>query len=675
MSSEGVSVGGLKRATILLLMVAMVLSSLNVGFMIVGASSSDTASRASVSRTVLGEMFTATWCGPCVSGDNGISAIINDTSYFDDRFILVEWHSSDNYSIPEESPRASYYMITGVPTIVFDGQDKVTGSQGNVPADEANYKQHIDSRPSTADLTIKAWFSIDGTAGTVTINTTVQKTLSITEVGLVLNAVIVEDHQTRSPMGHYLRMTAVSMPFNEQSISVHSEGSSANFSQDISIDPKWDQSKLAVVAWVQNSNTREVLQSGIGYPPTTKPTTNSPPQYTGGNLDFSMDENAVDTHINVATVFNDPDGDKLTYGTEGSSHISTNIDATTHILSVSPAQGWSGIETIFISAKDPTHNPISKSIAVTVKEVDQPPVLKGKLTGLTFDEDSVSTTSALNTIFTDNEGDPITYKIEPTSHVNVVMNPSTTLTLTPQADWNGQETLVITASDGTYETTYEDQIVVSPVNDPPIITDYIPKDPNPQVKEGDNLQFSVSGDDVEAQSLEYKWEIDGSSVGTQMATFKYEPQYGDAGDHQVTVEVSDGKLSAAHTFHVTVLKGNRAPTVKITTPSVGVQYDEGSPITLTADVTDPDDPNLLHIEFIWSLDGTPVSNEPSFTIKPTSGSHMVTLKVSDGEFEIDDTVAFSVKAKGTPGLPGFEIGPMLVALVVALSLITWRKKQ
>jgi hypothetical protein len=187
-------------------------------------------------------------------------------------------------------------------------------------------------------MTVKAWFSIDGSAGTITVNATVQKSLSITQIGLVLNAVIVEDHQVRSPMGHYLRMTAITMPFNGQSISVHSEGSSANLSQDITIDPKWDQSKLAVVAWVQNSNTREVLQSGIGYPGTSKPTTNSPPQYTGGNLDFTMDQNAVDTHINVASVFNDPDGDKLTYGSEGSSHITTTIEAATHILSVSPAQ-------------------------------------------------------------------------------------------------------------------------------------------------------------------------------------------------------------------------------------------------------------------------------------------------------------------------------------------------
>jgi hypothetical protein len=185
----------------------------------------------------------------------------------------------------------------------------------------------------------------------------------------------------------------------------------------------------------------------------------------------------------------------------------------------------------------------------------------------------------------------------------------------------------------------------------------------------------VSGDDLEAQSLTFKWEVDGSTVGTDIASFKYEPDFGDAGDHQVTVEVSDGQLSVIHSFHVTVLKGNRSPTVKITTPAAGATYDEGASVSLTAGVSDPDDPNLLRVEYTWSLDGTPVSNEPTFTIKPTPGSHTVTLKVSDGEFSPEDTVTFSVKAKAKSALPGFEIGPLLVAFVVALTLLAWRQKK
>ncbi len=151
------------------------------------------------------------------------------------------------------------------------------------------------------------------------MNATVQNTLAFSDVGLVMDAVIVEDHKELLPTGHFLRMTAVDMPINSIALTVHSQGSWVNISQTFTVEGTWDQTKLAVVAWVQNSNTREVLQAGIAYPPTSKPpTTNMPPQYVGGDLDFSMEENAVDNHINVAKVFNDPDGDALTYTTEGS---------------------------------------------------------------------------------------------------------------------------------------------------------------------------------------------------------------------------------------------------------------------------------------------------------------------------------------------------------------------
>jgi len=71
---------------------------------------SDTATggrETSTSRTVLGELFTATWCGPCVDADGGMDIVLDDAFYFPDRFVVVEWHSSDNYSIEEESARAS----------------------------------------------------------------------------------------------------------------------------------------------------------------------------------------------------------------------------------------------------------------------------------------------------------------------------------------------------------------------------------------------------------------------------------------------------------------------------------------------------------------------------------------------------------------------------------------
>jgi len=680
--SRGSTKGSVREATgnllMALILLTLISSSFHLGPTAAGASATDgrASSGGMVPRTVLGEMFTATWCIPCINADGGISNVINDSAYFDSRFVLIEYHSSDNYSIPEGAQRSNYYLINSIPTIMFDGQDKVTGSSGSVEQNEANYRSHIDSASSTADITVRAWMELNGGTGKVTMNATVQHTLGIADVGLVFNAVIVEDHKERAPTGHFLRMTAVSMPINAQATTIHSQGSSMNVTRSFDINETWDQTKLAVVTWVQNENTREVLQSGIAYPANAKPPPeNMPPQYVGGDLDFSMEENTVDSHIDVSAVFKDPDGDKLTYTSEGSTHIATSIDSSSDLLSVSPAQQWYGTETVYISAKDPYHPATTSSIAVTVKEVDQPPQLKGKLTGLTFDEDTISTTSPLSSIFTDPEGDPIHYTIEPTVHVKVIKNPDTTLTLTPTADWNGDEDLVVVASDGTYDTTYQDTIVVKPVNDPPVITAYSPKDETPQVKEGDSIVLSVTASDVEGSPLTYKWDVEGSPAGAEMSSFKYEPQYGDAGDRTVTVEVSDGELAATHAFHVNVLQGNRPPTVKITSPAAGAEFDAGTSITFMADVSDPDDTQLRHVDFMWTVDGQAMSTDQQFMSKLSSGSHTVTLKVSDGEFERADSVAFTVKEKANNGLPGFESWTLSLALFVALALMAFRKKN
>jgi len=664
------------RTTMMVVVVLMmVLSAGHAVLTPVGASHTDgrASSGSPVSRTVLGEMFTATWCGPCINADAGISAILNDSNYFDSRFVLIEYHSGDNYSIAAGDQRSQYYLITGIPTIMFDGQDKVVGSAGTPDQNEATYKQHIDNRPGTADMSVKAWMDIKGGIGTVTVNATVQHTLSLGEIGLVVNAIIVEDHQKQLKTGHFLRMTAVDMPINTVGISVHNAGSSINTTSNFDVNDTWDKTKLAVVAWVQNQNTREVLQSGIGYMPAAPPQ-NAPPQFIGDDLNFTMDEGTTDKHIDVAEEFKDPEGDKLTYTTEGSDHISTSIDST-HLLIVEPESNWYGTEVITISAKDQYHPPTKETIKVTVKKVDTPPKLNGKLTGLTFDENKVSVTSPLSSIFSDSDGDSLNYTVSPTVHVKIVKNKDTTLTLTPQGDWDGQEDLEVTASDGTYNTVYQDKIVVRPVNHAPEITSYTPKDDTPQLKEGGTMTFMVNARDMDGDNLLYQWLVDDVSTGVNRDTFRYEPKYGDAGDHLISVDVSDYKVYTTHTFHVTVLKGNRPPSVKITNPTNGTQFDADTLITFTADVTDPDDPLLLSMEYIWTIDSAVVSKDTQLTNRPASGTHTVTVTVSDGQFERTDTVTFTVKEKSGGAIPGFEGGPLLVALAVALAMLTLQRRK
>ena len=77
-------------------------------------------------RCVVGEEFTATWCGPCVPVGNAMSAMLDQLG--DNRFALLQVHISDNVTIPWGTARANQYGVTAIPTMVIDSTYKYVGS-------------------------------------------------------------------------------------------------------------------------------------------------------------------------------------------------------------------------------------------------------------------------------------------------------------------------------------------------------------------------------------------------------------------------------------------------------------------------------------------------------------------------------------------------------------------
>lgn len=650
---------------------AMVMSSMTV---LPEPSPDMVSSRGSDHRVVLGEMFTGTWCEPCVNADAGMDMVLEDPSYFDSRFVLVEYHSGDDYEIPETEERSSYYLVRGYPTVIFDGLLESVGSAGSAEDNYQVYTSQIDARPSTAYYSFIVDWVIEGDTASISIDVHSENNVPITYQGLSAYAVAVEDHDVELESGHILRMTAVDMPINDVPISVRSSGDSITMNGTFEMDPDWVREDMALVFWVQSDTSREVLQAGIGYPEIKgTPGKNSPPQYTGGDLDFSMEEDGVDSHIYMKDVFNDPDKDPMTFGSESSVHITTEVDPDSY-LRVIPDADWSGSETIYISAKD-GHNPqVSHPMTVTVTPVNDPPRITGKLTGLEFDEDSTTVTSPISSVFNDPDGDGLSYIVENMVHLKAIKNSDDTLTIEPQEDWNGYENLVIKASDGEFETVYDDTVRVRPINDEPTISDHYPSDWE-QVEEGGSITLSVTAVDPEGDRLTYTWEVDGTPNSIKSSSFNYEPEYGDSGEHTVLVKVSDGTDQTSHAFRLIVIEGNRAPTARITSPPAGKTYEEGDNVLFMSEVSDPDDPYGRYIEYEWSIDGTMLSNEPTFSYKPDKGTHVVVLTVSDGEFEDDDTVTFVVEEKEGSGIPGFGLLPLVISLALVSFVLGRRIKR
>jgi len=107
-------------------------------------------------RTVLLELFTETWCGPCKNADLATDELREDLT--SDEFLILEYHfdqSGDPFYTDETNARFNqYYSFNSWPSAMFNGNQEDVGS-GEIKEVKDRYRDHI-----TAGLSEKSHFSI-----------------------------------------------------------------------------------------------------------------------------------------------------------------------------------------------------------------------------------------------------------------------------------------------------------------------------------------------------------------------------------------------------------------------------------------------------------------------------------------------------------------------------------
>ena len=192
----------------------------------------------------------------------------------------------------------------------------------------------------------------------------------------------------------------------------------------------------------------------------------------------------------------------------------------------------------------------------------------------------------------------------------VFVRSKVTFIYTPDPDFAGEDTFSYTVSDGLLTATATVTVTVTPVNDAPSITGgsasvayaengtgpvqtYTASDPDA----GDTLAWSLSGDDASDFNL--------SDAG--VLTFKTAPDYESPADddrdnaYQVTVTVSDGRLSAARNVTVTVTNVNEQPAAVDDTATTS--EDTAVEINAVANDTDPDGDSLTIVSYAYPSNG------------------------------------------------------------------------
>jgi hypothetical protein len=227
-----------------------------------------------------------------------------------------------------------------------------------------------------------------------------------------------------------------------------------------------------------------------------------------------------------------------------------------------------------------------------------------------------------------------------------------TLTVSPDADFNGSLTVTVTADDGELEGSGSFTLAVNAVNDAPVV-DAIDSQ---TVAEDTDFVLTLSASDVDGDAVTFSASVDGNgSASVDGSTLTVTPATDYNGDITVTVSASDGSLAGTDSFTLTVTPVNDAPVVDAIADQV---IDEDALLTLTLSASDVDGDALTFSatngNATITVDGSTLTVTPEANY---NGDAEVTVNVTDGEYTSTTTFILTV----TP----VNDAPVLDALVDA----------
>jgi len=185
-------------------------------------------------------------------------------------------------------------------------------------------------------------------------------------------------------------------------------------------------------------------------------------------------------------------------------------------LTFTPAGDWNG-ETGFAwnGGAAGAYAAEDAAVTITIAPLNDAPLLSSPLPDVTVDEDAASLTIDLAPVFTDVDGDELSYSVESSNPALVSATlDAATLTLDFQAEQNGAATITVSAADETGQqaaawATDDFLLTVNPVNDAPWANGQAEL-----VTTGLARTFTLDYGDVEAARADLAVSFSGPSVGT-----------------------------------------------------------------------------------------------------------------------------------------------------------------
>ena len=341
--------------------------------------------------------------------------------------------------------------------------------------------------------------------------------------------------------------------------------------------------------------------------------------------DMTVDEG---TTADQALGASDPDADALTFHLQSGPTFAsvTTTTPTTGNFHVAPSFfDGNASYAIALRVDDGNGGTDTKSLNVTVNNVDRPPVLD-PISDITVAEGGTADTPFHAM---DPDGDPITI-LTPGLPPFVTIFPAVVppgenaglFHVTPPFGSAGIYPTAVIAVSGPFTDTKTFTITVTHVNQPPALD----QPPNFTVAEGGNLSYQLTASDPDADPLTFSKPSGPLFVTIPAAgLMSIAPGFSDTGTYPVTARVSDGSLHDDRSFQVVVTNTNRPPVANAGGPYTGVA---GVPVTF--DGTASSDPDGDPLDYHWQFgDLTFQSGAILQHTYTAGGSYTVLLTVVD----------------------------------------------
>jgi DNA-binding MarR family transcriptional regulator len=284
-----------------------------------------------------------------------------------------------------------------------------------------------------------------------------------------------------------------------------------------------------------------------------------------------------------------------------------------------------------------------------------PPSARGELLDLEFDEDGEAQTFELSPVFHDPDADVLTYGVETASdNLTIDVDDATgRVSIAPAADWHGSEELTFWASDGDGTARQVVTVIVNPVNDPPRFVEVNGKPVATGVMvltvlSGNTLVITYSYNDVEGDLVMLSVDSDEVTLDDFLREIRFTPTDDMVGTLTFTLtlwDLASPDEKQILEFQIIVENVNNPPGLpRITAPPDGSRFDVNESFDLVGTCDDPDIRFGQVLTFTWSSNiigvlGTGTTHNLSLA---DPGTHLITLTVSDGEYESSATVTIVI---------------------------------